>query len=137
MAIPVSKPKIVKKHTKAFLRHDGDKYKRIGWAHKPTWRRPRGIDSRVRRRFKSNTRTVKIGFGTAKAHRHLLPNGLKAFNINNVSDLNMLLLNNREYAAVINHSVSARTRKEIVQRADQLDIRVMNRTARLQTAESQ
>ena len=49
----------------------------------------------------------------------------------------MLLLNNREYAAVINHSVSARTRKEIVQRADQLDIRVMNRTARLQTAESQ
>ena len=85
MAIPVSKPKIVKKHTKAFLRHDGDKYKRIGWAHKPTWRRPRGIDSRVRRRFKSNTRTVKIGFGTAKAHRHLLPNGLKAFNINNVS----------------------------------------------------
>ena len=136
MAIPLSKPKVVKKHTKKFLRHQGDKFMRISWNTKGTWRRPRGIDSRVRRRFKSNTRTVKIGFGTQASHRHLLPNGFKAFPVCNPQDLNMLLLNNRKYAAVIAHNISAPKRKAIVQRADQLDIRVINRTARLTTAES-
>lgn len=83
MAIPLRNPTVVKKHTKKFLRHQGDMFKRISWDRKGTWRRPRGIDSRVRRRFKSNVRTVKIGFGTKAAHRHLLPNGFKKFTVNN------------------------------------------------------
>lgn len=83
MAVPLSKPTKVKKHIKKFLRHQGDKFKRISWKRKGTWRRPRGIDSRVRRRFKSNTRTVKIGFGTQASHRHVLPNGFRKFSVNN------------------------------------------------------
>ncbi|MCJ1368059.1 60S ribosomal protein L32 [Acarospora aff. strigata] len=39
---------IVKKRTKRFHRHQSDTYKCVD----PSWRKPKGIDNRVRRRFK-------------------------------------------------------------------------------------
>ena len=84
MVSALVKPKIIKKRTKRFLRHQGDMFLRIGWDRKGTWRRPKGIDSRVRRRFKSNLRMVKIGYGTNSKHRHILPNGFLKFRVFNV-----------------------------------------------------
>jgi len=136
MPIPLKRSVKVKKHTKSFLRHQGDMFKRLSWDRKGTWRRPRGIDSRVRRRFKSNVRTVKIGFGTAAAQRHVLPCGFKKFAVSNVKDLDVLLMHNRVYAAEIAHNVSAKKRVEIVKRAAQLDVRVLNGKARIVTEES-
>jgi Ribosomal protein L32 len=41
-----------------------------------SWRRPKGIDSRVRRKFKGcGINMPNIGYGTNKKHRHLLPSG--------------------------------------------------------------
>jgi len=50
----------------------------------------------------------KIGYGNDKKTRFHLPNGLKKFVVNNVRDLNVLLMNNRTFAAEIAHNVSAR-----------------------------
>lgn len=131
MVVPLKTVHKVKKHVGKFLRHQGDRFIRIGWKHKPTWRRPRGIDSRVRRRFKSNTRTVKIGFGTQASHRHILPCGFKKFTVHNVEDLKPLLIQNREYAAEIAHAVGAKKRIAIIEKAAEMNIKVLNAKARV------
>ena len=137
MPLPLARPTVIKKHTARFLRHHEGRFRRINGKRFPTWRRPRGIDSRVRRRFKSNQRTVKIGFRTAKAHRHLLPNGFRKFIVNNTHDLELLLLNNRKYAAQIAHNVAIPKRLAIIQRAKQLDVRVLNAKARVASVDVQ
>ena len=43
---PLTKPKIVKKRTLKFKRHQSDEYVKV----KDSWRRPRGIDSRQRKK---------------------------------------------------------------------------------------
>lgn len=61
----------------------------------PSWRRPKGIDSRVRRKFKGCTLMPNIGYGSDKKTRHYLPNRFKKFVVNNVSDLELLMMHNR------------------------------------------
>ena len=46
-------------------------------------------------------------------------------------------MQNRKYAAEIAHNVSTRKRKDIVERADQLNIKVLNRAARLKAEENE
>ena len=79
---------------------------------------------------------VRIGYGTNAKHRHLMPNGFLKFRVFNVGDLNMLLMHNRKYAAEIAGSVSAKKRKMIIQRARELDVKVINGDAKLRTEES-
>src|SRR6478672_6871293 len=99
---PLNKKTIVKKRTKKFARHQADLFMRI---RDSGWRKPKGIDGRVRHGFK----TVVVA---------------------NVSELEMLMMHNRTYAATVAHSVSSRVRKLIVQRAEQLAIRVTNGVAK-------
>merc|ERR1712028_255363 len=93
MAIPLTKHKIIKKRSAKFLRNQWDRKITV-----PTsWRRPKGIDSRCRRKFKGCTLMPNIGYGSNKKTRHTLPNGFKKMLINNVADLEMLIMNNRTY----------------------------------------
>ncbi len=59
------------------------------------WRRPKGIDSRVRRKFKGTTLMPNIGYGSNKKTRHVLPSGFVKFLVHNVRDLDLLLMHNR------------------------------------------
>ncbi|KAK7726401.1 60S ribosomal protein L32 [Botryosphaeria dothidea] len=120
---------IVKKHTKRFNRHQSDRFKCVD----PSWRKPKGIDNRVRRRFKGQAAMPKIGYGSNKKTRHMMPSGHKAFLVNNTRDVDILLMHNRTYAAEIAHAVSARKRIEIVNRAKQLGVKVTNAKAKVTT----
>ena len=81
MAItPASKPKIVKKRTKKFTRHQSDRYNKLS----RNWRKPKGIDNRVRRKFKGMYLMPNIGYGSAKNTRHMLPTGFRKVVVHNL-----------------------------------------------------
>eukprot|EP01039_Chlorochromonas_danica_P008046 gene8046-8876_t len=129
----VNPKRILKKRTKSFERHQHQQFWRIG---RSSWRKQKGIDSRVRRRFKGTIPQPNIGYGSDKKTRNILPNGFYKFVVHNAKELEMLLMHNRKYCAEIAHSVSSRTRKLIVERAEQLNIKVTNATAKLKVVEN-
>merc|ERR1712137_1346704 len=133
MAAPADKRKIVKKRMKKFPRFQADRFKRMN----PAWRRSRGIDCRVRRKFKGSTLIPNIGYGSNKKTRHRLKNGFYKFLVQTPADLEMLLMHNEKYAVEIAHNIGAKKRKEMVERADQLKLYVTNRFARLRTEENE
>merc|ERR1712126_805164 len=134
MAItPAERPKIVKKRTKRFIRHQSDRYDKV----KQNWRKPKGIDNRVRRRFKGVYKMPNIGYGSAKLTKHMLPTGFRKVLVHNVKELEVLMMQNKKFCAEIAHGVSSRNRKVLVERAQQLAIRVTNPTGRLRSEENE
>jgi large subunit ribosomal protein L32e len=129
---PLQKKTKVHKRTKKFVRHQADQFKRIA---RSSWRKPKGIDGRVRRRFKGALPMPSIGYGTDKKTRNVHPHGFKTVVVNNVAELEMLMMHNRTYAATVGHSVSTRVRREIISRAEQLAVRVTNAAAKLRAEE--
>ena len=125
---PLNTKTIVKKRTKKFVRHQADLFKRIA---RSSWRKPKGIDGRVRRRFKGAIPMPSIGYGSDRKTRNVHPHGFQTVIVNNVVELEMLMMHNRTYAATIGHSVSTRGRQAIVNRAEQLAVRVTNAAAKL------
>eukprot|EP00300_Choanocystis_sp_HF-7_P008264 c15816_g1_i2.p1 GENE.c15816_g1_i2~~c15816_g1_i2.p1 ORF type:complete len:133 (+),score=1.07 c15816_g1_i2:41-439(+) len=123
---------IVKKRTKVFRRLHYDRYKRLS---RTGWRKPRGIDSAQRRRFSGWPLQPTIGYGSNKKTKGMMPNGLRPFLINNVKDLEILMMQNRKYSAVVAHAVSSKKRKAIVERAAQLNVKLVNGAAKLKSQE--
>ena len=55
--------------------------------------------------------------------------------IRNDADLEVLLMNNRTFCGELAHNLSTRTRKRLVQRAAELNVRLTNASSRLVTEE--
>mmetsp|Transcript_134 Transcript_134/g.280 ORF Transcript_134/g.280 Transcript_134/m.280 type:complete len:137 (-) Transcript_134:72-482(-) len=124
MAKPValSLKKRTKKRTARFPRWQAHQFKRVV----DSWRAPRGIDGRFRRKFKGTGPHVNIGYGTDARVKHVLPNGFKKFRVFNANDVDLLLMHNFKYAAEIAGNVSSLNREAILERAAQLCVRVIN-----------
>ena len=103
---PASRPKIVKKRTKKFIRHQSDRYVKLS----RSWRKPKGIDNRVRRKFKGMYLMPNIGYGSNAATRHMMPSGFKKVLVHNLKELEVLMMQNKTYCAEIARGVSAKNR---------------------------
>ncbi|KAI5063930.1 hypothetical protein GOP47_0020600 [Adiantum capillus-veneris] len=133
MLTPLVKPRIVKKCVKKFKHALSDRKICV----KPNYRRPKGIDSRVRRKFKGCILMPNIGYGSNKKTRHVLPNGFTKFLVHNSAELDLLMMHNRKFCVEIAHNVSTLKRKSIVERVAQLNIAVTNGSARLRSQEDE
>ena len=144
------------------LQHDYNIF--LSCLYQRNWRKPKGIDTRGRRRFKGQYLMPNIGYGSNKKTRHMLPSGFRKVLVHNVKvsttninptinnftvnkfylhtlyafqELEVLMMQNRKYCAEIAHGVSSKKRKLMVERAQQLSIRVTNGNARLRSEENE
>ncbi|GKT27973.1 Ribosomal protein L32e like protein [Aduncisulcus paluster] len=120
--VPIKRVKVVKKRTKKFFRHQSDRFMRVG----ESWRKPKGIDGVVRRRFRGTIPMPNVGYGTCKKHRDLLPCGFRKFRVFNVEDLKTIMMFNHIYAVEIASSVSKKSRMEILKECRRYKLHVLN-----------
>nr|UXY86793.1 60S ribosomal protein L32 [Cryptomonas paramecium] len=120
--LPVKKS-LIKKRTKDFNRYDSNRYKRIC----QKWRKPRGIDSCIRRKFKGKPDMPGIGYGNNRKTRNLVLGRYFKVKISNVQDLNVLLMINQKYIGQIARNVSQKKKKAILEKAQKMDIKILNR----------
>lgn len=106
-----------------FLRQEWHRRKRLQTA---KWRRPRGGQSKMRQHFGYRRNVVSIGYGSPKEARFLHPSGFIEVLVHNVNDL--AKIRPEQEAARVAHSVGMKKRLEIEEKADELKIRVLNRS---------
>ncbi|MEM3536822.1 MAG: 50S ribosomal protein L32e [Candidatus Bathyarchaeia archaeon] len=110
----------LKKKKPDFVRHESWRYDRL----KENWRRPKGIDNKMRRKIKGWPQTVNIGYRGPKAARGLHPSGFEEVLVHNVDELKKV--NPKIQAVRIAHTVGRRTRLQILAEARKKKITVLN-----------
>jgi len=113
--------KIMKSKKPKFIRMNSWYLTRIG---EETWRRPKGLDNKIRLERKGFPARVKIGYRKPKLVRGLHPSGLKEILVNNVADL--VGLDPERYAIRIASTVGRRKRREIIKEAERMGLRILN-----------
>jgi large subunit ribosomal protein L32e len=112
-----------------FVRPESWRYKRLDTG----WRRPKGIDSKIRKKHKGYPVMPSIGYRTPSKLRNLHPSGLQEVIVYNVSQLDGL---HPKFNAVrIARRVGDRKRIDILDRADELGLRVLNPRMRTRVIE--
>ena len=114
------KKRVMNQRKPKFRRPESWRYKRLDTG----WRRPKGIDSAIRKRKKSQPAMPTIGYRTPVKLRHYHPSGLKEVLVHNLQELEGL--HPKVHAVRIARQVGDRKRMEILNRADDLGLRVLN-----------
>ena len=91
---------------------------------KDYWRKPKGIDNKMRQKRKGWPRTVNMGYRSPKAVRHLHPSGKEEVAVFNVGDLT--IVDPETQVARIGGTVGRRKRRFILKEALELGIRILN-----------
>jgi len=110
----------VKARKPHFMRQESWRYKRV----KETWRRPKGLDSKMRKKRSGWPESVSIGYGGPRTARNLHPSGYEEVLVHNLSQIEAL--NSETQAVRIAHTVGEKKRRDILTRAREIGLHVLN-----------
>ena len=103
-----------------FKRTDSHKKKKLD----ENWRRPRGLQSKLRKRIASKGAVVQVGYGSPRAVRGLHPSGFEDVLVRNLDDLQSI--DPACQAVRIARTVGVRKRQMIEDIAKNREIKILN-----------
>jgi len=115
--------RLIKKKTPDFVRFNPSHLKRLD----ESWRKPKGGDSKVRKKKKGKPRMPTVGFRVPREVRGLLRDGTKPVLVHNLAELESLKEKKEEVSVIIASSVGKRKRELIIKKAEELGLKVINK----------
>jgi large subunit ribosomal protein L32e len=113
-----------------FLRQESWRYKRVG----NKWRKPHGIDSKMRKKIKGWPVSPTTGYRSPKKTRGLHPSGFIEVRVESIEDLGTV---DPELQAIrVGRTVGNRKRVEILTLAEERGIHILNPRTTQETEES-
>ena len=109
-----------KKKKPEFVRQESWRYVRL----KENWRRPRGLDNKMRRKIKGWPPTVSAGYRGPKVARGLHPSGYREVLVHNTEELRKI--DPKTQVVRIAHTVGKRKRANIIAEARKRKITILN-----------
>jgi large subunit ribosomal protein L32e len=103
-----------------FVRAESWKYDRFSLS----WRKPRGLDNKIRRKIKGWPPGPSMGYKGPKIARYLHPSGYKEVLVYNENDLSAIDATTQ--AVRIAHTVGKRKRAFIIAKAKEMNIKILN-----------
>ncbi|RLG91076.1 MAG: 50S ribosomal protein L32e [Candidatus Hecatellales archaeon] len=108
-----------------FIRQESWRYKRL----ETGWRKPKGIDSKMRLKRKGYPVSPTVGYRTPRDIRGIHPSGFTEVLVYRVEDLKGL--NPEIHAVRIAHQVGLRKRMEIEEAAKRFGLKILNPSRRV------
>mmetsp|Transcript_12062 Transcript_12062/g.16726 ORF Transcript_12062/g.16726 Transcript_12062/m.16726 type:complete len:110 (-) Transcript_12062:56-385(-) len=106
----------------SFLKHNSKSLIRI----KKKWRKPIGIDSKIRKRTKGSPKTPKIGYGSSKKLKSLNANGLKSIHVFNLDDLKSLIVLRKSFMFCLSKNISTKNKRLMRYFSNKFNIKLSN-----------